>query len=182
MTTSTLIATHTLLTSRLERAGHWFAPLGLRAILAWEFFEAGRAKLYGANWFADLADKFPLPFSLLSSEINWALATWVELIGAVALLVGLGTRYAAFALLLLTIVAIYAVHLPAEWSSFAELWQGYAITDQGYGNYKLPLLLLLMLMPLVFKGAGHLSLDHLLASRRSRDAIPAAQPLPLESM
>ena len=79
-----------------------------------------------------------------------------------------------FALLLLTIVAIDAVHWPAAWSSLAELWQGYAITDKGFGNYKLPLLFLLMLVPLVLNGAGRLSLDHLfLKLRRNRDANPA---------
>ncbi|QNP40778.1 HvfX family Cu-binding RiPP maturation protein [Lysobacter solisilvae (ex Woo and Kim 2020)] len=175
MSTNTITAAHTALISRLERAGNWAAPVGLRAILAWEFFEAGWEKLHGDNWFADLADKFLFPFSLLSPNVNWAMATWIELVGAVAILIGFGTRYAAFALFLLTIVAIHAVHLPAHWSSFAELWQGYAITNQGFGNYKLPLLFLLMLAPLIFKGAGHLSLDYLISNaRRNRGATPAA--------
>ena len=166
---------HASIARRLDGAGHWVAPFGLRAILAWEFFEAGREKLHGDNWFADIADKFPLPFSLLSPTVNWAMATWIELIGAVALLLGLGTRFAAFALLLLTLVAIDAVHLPATWSSFAELWQGYAITDKGFGNYKLPLLFLLMLVPLMFNGAGRFSVDHLVSNLyRPRDATHAA--------
>ena len=148
--------------ARLEGVGEWLAPLGLRVLLAYEYFEAGREKLLGDNWFADIADKFPLPFSLLPDSVNWAMATWIELVAGIALLVGLGTRYAAAALFVLTIVAIQAVHWPAEWSSFAELWQGYAITDQGFGNYKLPLIYLVMLLPLVFNGAGRFSLDHAL--------------------
>lgn len=174
MSTPSLTATHATLAQRLDRTGQWLAPLGLRAILAWEFFEAGREKLFGVNWFAELTDKFPLPFSLLDPSINWALATWIELIGAVALLLGVGTRYAAFALLLLTLVAIDAVHLPAAWSSFAELWQGYAITDKGFGNYKLPLLFLLMLVPLLFNGAGRLSLDHVFNEMRRKRAATRA--------
>ena len=171
MSTYPITRSHRSFTHRLDTAGQWLAPLGLRVILAWEFFEAGREKLTGQNWFADLADKFPLPFSLLDPSINWAMATWIELIGAVALLLGVGTRLAAFALLVLTVVAIDAVHWPAAWSTFSELWQGYAITDQGFGNYKLPLLFLLMLLPLVFNGAGRLSLDHLfLELRRNRAA------------
>lgn len=154
------------LVPRLEGAGQWLAPLGLRALLAYEYFEAGREKLSGENWFADIADKFPLPFSLLPANVNWAMATWIELIAGVALLIGVGTRYAATALFVLTIVAIRAVHWPAEWSSFAELWQGYAITDQGFGNYKLPLIYLVMLLPLVFNGAGRFSLDHALGRLR----------------
>jgi putative oxidoreductase len=148
--------------ARMDGAGNWLAPLGLRALLAYEYFEAGREKLLGENWFGEIADKFPLPFSMLPANLNWAVATWVELVAGVALLVGLGTRYAAAALLVLTIVAIQAVHWPAEWSSFSELWQGYAITDDGFGNYKLPLIYLAMLLPLLFNGAGRLSLDHAL--------------------
>lgn len=152
--------------ARLEGAGQWLAPLGLRALLAYEYFEAGREKLSGENWFADIADKFPLPFSLLPANVNWAMATWIELIAGVALLIGVGTRYAATALFVLTIVAIRAAHWPPEWSSFAELWQGYAITDQGFGNYKLPLIYLVMLLPLIFNGAGRFSLDHALGRLR----------------
>jgi uncharacterized membrane protein YphA (DoxX/SURF4 family) len=110
--------------ARVDGLGHWLAPLGLRALLAYEYVEAGLEKLHGENWFAEIADKFPAPFSLLPANVNWAMATWVELIAGIALLVGLGTRYAAAALFVLTIVAIQAVHWPAEWSSFAELWQG----------------------------------------------------------
>ena len=155
------------LMSRVDGVGQWLAPFGLRALLAWEFFEAGREKLQGENWFADLGDKFPLPFSLLGPNVNWTLATWLELAGAVALLVGVGTRYVAAALWVLTVVAIYAVHWPSEWSSLAELWQGYAITNDGFGNYKLPLIYLVMLLPLMLGGGGRFSLDHLIRARRT---------------
>ncbi|MBU8977845.1 MULTISPECIES: DoxX family protein [unclassified Lysobacter] len=162
------------LLSRVDGVGAWLAPLGLRVLLAWEFFEAGREKLQGENWFAELADKFPLPFSLLGANVNWTLATWTELLGSIALLIGLGTRYAAATLFVVTVVAIHAVHWPSEWSSLAELWQGYAISNDGYGNYKLPLIYLAMLLPLMFGGAGRLSVDHLIASRRASTA--AATP------
>jgi putative oxidoreductase len=153
------------LMARLDGAGQWLAPLGLRVLLAYEYFDAGREKLQGENWFAEIADKFPLPFSLLPANVNWAMATWIELVAGIALLLGLGTRCAAAALFVLTIVAIQAVHWPAQWSSFAELWQGYAITDNGFGNYKLPLIYLVMLLPLLFNGAGRFSLDHALSRR-----------------
>ncbi|MBW8810270.1 HvfX family Cu-binding RiPP maturation protein [Lysobacter capsici] len=163
--------------SRVDGVAPWLAPLGLRVLLAWEFFEAGREKLQGDNWFADLGDKFPLPFSLLGADLNWTLATWTELAGAAALLLGLGTRYVATALWVLTVVAIYAVHWPSDWSSLAELWQGYAISDDGHGNYKLPLIYLAMLLPLMLGGAGRLSLDRLLASRRAPVATAQADRL-----
>lgn len=157
-----LLALWTALTERLEGLGEWLAPLGLRAVLAWEFWEAGREKFRGSNWFMDIQGSFPFPFNLVPTPLSWTLATWAELLGALALLIGAGTRLAAFALFVLTIVATAAVHWPDDWMTFSDLLQGYAITDKGQGNYKLPLLYLVMLVPLILRGPGNLSVDALL--------------------
>jgi putative oxidoreductase len=45
----------------------------------------------------------------------------------------------------------------------SELAQGYAISNKGHGNFKLPLIYLAAFMPLLLSGAGKLSLDALLA-------------------
>ncbi|MFA6051495.1 MAG: DoxX family protein [Methylobacter sp.] len=140
------------------------APLFPRLLLAYEFGEAGLEKLNGENWFADLS--FPFPVNLLSADINWALATGLEIIAPAALILGLATRFFSLALMLLTVVAIAVVHSPAEWHSLAELWKGYAITDQGYGNYKMPLMYLLLLCSLLLSGGGRLSVDAWLKSQR----------------
>jgi len=150
---------------RLDRVGYWLPQLGLRALIGWEFFESGLEKLYGQNWFADIAEEFPFPFGLLPVDASWFIATWAELIGGICLWIGLATRYWALVLAVLTYVAIASVHWPADWSSFAELWKGYAITDRGYGNFKLPLIFIVMLLPLVFLGAGRASIDHLIRRR-----------------
>lgn len=60
---------------------------------------------------------------------------------------------------MLTVVAIAAVHWPDNWSSLAELMQGYVFTDKGQGNFKLPVLFMGMLLPLLLLGPGKLSLD-----------------------
>ena len=148
---------------RTDDLGAWLPHLGLRVLLAWEFGEAGFEKLHGANWFAQL--EFPFPFSVLPAEAAWALATWTELAGAALLLVGLATRATSAALIVLTVVAIAAVHWPDQWMSLAELARGYAITDRGFGNYKLPLLFIVMLVPLLLQGAGKASVDHWLRRR-----------------
>nr|WP_225777233.1 DoxX family protein [Pseudomonas sp. Marseille-Q3773] len=154
------MSTLTRTLSTFDRFGTWSADLPLRLFLAWEFFESGREKLNGSNWFADLQGSFPFPFNLLPAELNWQLSMWAELILPLLLLLGLGTRLAAAGLMVVTVVAIVAVHWPAHWSSLAELAQGYVITDQGFGNFKLPLIYLVALLPLLLKGAGRLSLDH----------------------
>ena len=68
-----------------------------------------------------------------------------------------------------TVVATAAVHWPAEWGSLGALWEGYVITAKGAGNFKLPLLFVGMLLPLVFYGGGRLSLDHVLLKITGRD-------------
>ncbi len=151
------------ITSRLNSAGDVFPALFIRLILFWEFWESGVEKLNGDNWFASRQESFPFPFDVIDPSISWFMATWGELVFAVLLLLGLFTRFAAFSLLIITVVATAAVHWPESWSSLSVLWQGYAISPNGFGNYKLPLLFAIMLMPLIFNGAGKLSLDHLLS-------------------
>jgi len=148
----------------LDSNAQGWAPLFLRLLLAYEFGEAGLEKFNGDNWFADLT--FPFPVNLLPADVSWTLATGLEMIAPVVLILGLATRFFSVALILLTVVAIAAVHWPAEWHGLAELWKGYAITDQGYGNYKLPLIYVLMLGSLVLSGSGQLSIDAWLKSQR----------------
>ncbi len=151
-------------TARLDGLHTWLAPLGLRLIMAWEFGEAGFEKLRGENWFGGMLEKFPVPFNWVPANLSWGLATWFEIIGAFALVLGLFTRFFAFSLLILTFVATAAVHWPESWSSLSDLWQGYQVRNvDGHGNFKLPLLFALMLFPLVLGGAGKFSLDHLLS-------------------
>lgn len=151
----------------LDRRAQTLAPIFLRLLLAYEFGEAGLEKLHGENWFADL--NFPFPFSMLPAEFSWTLATGLEIIAPLALILGFMTRFFSAALLILTVVAISAVHWPDEWRTLSELWKGYAISNQGYGNYKLPLMYIVMLSTLLFSGAGRLSVDNRLRSRRFPD-------------
>jgi len=148
---------------RLDGLGAWLAPLGLRILLAWEYLESGLEKWRGVNWFDTLRAHFPLPLRWLPAEFNWQAATWIELIGGICLLLGVATRATAALLIGLTVVATAAVHWPAQWDSLTTLAQGYAISDQGQGNFKLPLLFIAMLLPLLLQGAGRLSVDGWLA-------------------
>ncbi|MCT8589606.1 DoxX family protein [Glaesserella parasuis] len=131
-----------------------FGLLGLRLFVAYECFEAGLEKWYGQNWFADIQEQFPFPFYLLPSEINWAFAMGAELLFPLLLVVGLFTRFSALGLSVLTIVAWYAVHSG----------MGYNVCQNGY---KMALVYLVILAPLMFQGAGMVSVDFWLQKRFS---------------
>ena len=140
------------LTARLDQIGSYVGVLGLRLLLAWEFWEAGVMKHAGENWFVNIQGNFPFPFSVVPVDLSWFLATWSELIGAVALVIGLGTRFFSVSLIILTLVAWASVHAG----------NGYNVCGNGY---KLPLMYLAMFVPLLLSGPGKLSLDHWLAHR-----------------
>ncbi len=161
------------LVMRLRAAGEVIPPLVMRIVMGWEFFESGLEKLNGENWFADLQSSFPFPFNVVPADASWFIATWFEIIGGIMLWLGLGTRFFAFSLLFLTFVATAAVHWPDMWTMWGDLLKGYAITDMGHGNYKLPLLFVVMLLPLIFNGPGKLSLDHLIAKSLGAPTHPA---------
>ena len=157
----------------LEPAGDWVALLPVRLLMAYEFGSAGLRKLNASetiwgdvpNWFANSLQNFPFPISLFSASFNWFMVTWLEILGGFALVIGLFTRFWAFSLIIVTWVAILGVHWPDDYASLAELWKGYSVTDNGFGNFRIPLLFLVMLLPLVLRGPGKLSVDHLLAKR-----------------
>ena len=163
------------ITDRLRAAGDWLAPLGIRLLLAYEFWTAGMNKLSvegGApNWFANT--DFPVPFGLLSPNLNWLLVTWGEILAAVALILGLFTRFFAFTLIVITTIACVSVHWPESWSSLSQLWQGYSVSrvveDEVFrGNFRIHMLFFAMLFVLVFWGGGKLSIDHLLVKFSQR--------------
>ncbi|MFP4335003.1 MAG: DoxX family protein [Wenzhouxiangella sp.] len=163
------------LIQRLRASGDWVAPLGLRLLLAYEFSTAGYGKFKtgteAPTWFA--SQDFVFPFGLLSANMNWVMVTWGELLAAIAVALGLFTRFFAFSLLVITVVAIAAVHWPASWDSLGQLWEGYSVSrvmDDGEfrGNFRIPFLFLAMILPLVFWGGGKLSLDHLLSTLSGR--------------
>ena len=161
-----ILSIYDVLRAKLNAIGTWLPQLALRLLLAWEFGEAGFEKLHGSNWFADIS--FPFPFSLLPPEFSWGLATFFEIVGAFALALGLATRFFSISLIILTIVAIAAVHWPEHWGTLSELLKGYRIIDEnqdGFGNYKLPVLFIIMFLPLLFNGAGKASVDYLISRK-----------------
>ena len=137
---------------KLNTVGEFAPQLAIRLLLAYEFFEAGLEKLNGENWFAQIQSQFPFPFSIVPTDLSWFLATWSEIIGSIALVIGLATRFSAFSLIILDLVAWYSVHAGS----------GYNVCSNGF---KLPLMYLILLLPLLFSGPGKASLDHFIKQK-----------------
>ena len=133
----------------LDKLGSWLPQLGIRLVIAYEFWEAGVEKYNGQNWFTDFTENFPFPFNIIPADISWLLATWTELAASIAILVGFATRFSAASLIILDLVAWYSVHAGS----------GYNVCSNGF---KLPLMYLVLLLPLFMSGAGKASIDHIL--------------------
>jgi len=140
---------------KLNNIGGYASMLVLRWFVAWEFWESGVEKFNGDNWFIDVQDAFPFPFNIIPVNISWFISTWTELVGAIALIIGLATRFTAVSFIILDIVAWVSVHGG----------NGYNVCSNGY---KLPLIYLVMLLPLLFSGPGKASVDAWIKRRFAR--------------
>jgi len=137
---------------KLNTVGEFLPMLAIRVLIAYEFFEAGLEKFKGGNWFSQIQDQFPFPFNFIPTDISWFMATWAELLGSAAILVGFATRFSALSLIILDLVAWYSVHAGS----------GYNVCSNGY---KLPLMYLVLMLPLLFMGPGKASIDYLLSRK-----------------
>jgi putative oxidoreductase len=128
----------------LEAVSYTWLALPLRFAVATVFWNSAMAKL--ANWDTTLAlfsDEYQVP--LIPPEIAAYMAVTIELTTPVFLALGLMTRFAAFVLLGMTAVIEIFVY-PLAWPTHIQ-WAA-------------------MLLVLLCRGAGALSLDHLLWRRR----------------
>jgi len=127
----------------LDRFPYGLLALPLRLALATVFWNSAMSKL--ANWDTALslfADEYKVP--LLPPEVAAYLAVSIELATPVLLILGLLTRPAALVLLGMTgFIEIFVY--PLAWPTHVQ-WAA-------------------MLLVLLFRGAGRLSLDHLIGRR-----------------
>lgn len=90
-----------------------------------------------------------------------------ESLGAIGLIVGLGTRIAAVGLIATMLGAIVMTHLPY---GFFMNWFG----TQGGEGFEYHLLAIALAIPLVIRGAGAFSLDRVIARIKRRSELVAA--------
>lgn len=155
----------------LERA-RAVAPLALRLTLAPVMLVHGLQKLFSLGMtgqqFGDIG---------LAPGVFWGtVVALVETFGGVALVIGLFTRLASFALFVTQLVAMLVVHLP---NGFLLNWS--LDPAQGGHGIEFNLVLLGSLLALMALGAGTISVDHLIHSRTGkletrRTATPSPAP------
>jgi uncharacterized membrane protein YphA (DoxX/SURF4 family) len=107
----------------------FLAPLALRLYLAPVFWVAGTNKL---NGFDDVVSWFGNPDWGLGLPMPWlmaALATGTEVIGAVLLVLGLGTRWISIPLMATMLVAAFSVHWENGWQAVADAMSPFPPVD-----------------------------------------------------
>jgi putative oxidoreductase len=127
---------------------YWFVALIARLSIAAVFWRSGQTKVDGWH-VSDTAIelfKYEYKLPLIDPVIAAYLATFAEHFFPVLLVLGLATRFAAAALLVMTLVIEIFVY-PDAWPT--------------HGTWATCFLLLMM------KGAGPVSLDHLIARREA---------------
>ena len=145
------------------------ALLLLRIILAYTFYGPAMAKWSNIESTAGFFEYLGIPLP----TFNAYMAAGTELIGAVLLTLGFLTRFISIPLLFVMIVAIATVHgangfhviMPGD----AFTWENPYINGEAIkgtvvvlqNGYEMVLYYMAMLMVLMSKGAGRLSLDYL---------------------
>lgn len=152
---TTLLKTDSSITMALLRVtlGAVFFPHGAQKALGW----------FGGHGFSGTMGFFTSQMGIPALFAFLAIAA--EFAGAIALILGAGTRIAALGIASVMVVAIATVH--GQFGFFMN-WTG---TQQGEG-FEYHLLALAMAVTLVLRGAGALSVDEVLA----RKLEPVTEP------
>ncbi len=146
--TATQLATVGRLIERLERVSYdTLVSTPARLFMAMTFWLSGRTKVDGllsVNQSAFFLFEYEYSLPVISPRLAAYLATYAEHLFPLLLIVGLGSRLSAGALLIMTAVIQFFVY-PGAWSTHL-LWAS-------------------ALAFIVFRGPGQLSVDHWLRRR-----------------
>jgi putative oxidoreductase len=130
----------------LEAIPYWFIALIIRVSIAGVFWQSGQTKVTGWRVNDAAIELFRTEYKL--PLIDPTLAAWLAAIAEhvfpVLLVLGLGTRFAAIGLLTMTLIIEIFVY-PDAWPTHGT-WAG-------------------CLLVLMARGAGAVSVDHLLSAR-----------------
>src|SRR5260370_21264009 len=140
-----------------------WAPLPLRLIVGYGFMEHGFAKLArGPDAFPAILQARGVPAQHL---MGW-LTILVEIVGGLAVLLGVLVPLASIPMAAVLLVAMITVHLPYGFSSIKLQAVTAAGAQFGPPGFETDLLYLACLAALVLGGSGPLAIEGLLAKRR----------------
>jgi putative oxidoreductase len=139
-----------------------WTPLPLRLIVGYGFMEHGFAKLSrGPEAFAAILHTMGVPAPHLMA---W-LTILTELIGGLAVLLGVFVPLVSLPMAAVLFVAMLTVHLPYGFSSIKLLSVTSGRAQFGPPGYELDLLYLACLAALVFGGSGPMTIDNYLRKK-----------------
>lgn len=141
------------------------APLILRLVAGFGFAAHGWAKISrGLSGFEHLLAQLHVPFPAGMAAIT----AWTELLGGLALMVGLLVSVVSLPLICTMLVAMFTVQLPFGYSSVKTV----GLTPQGpvFGppGYEINLLYIAALVVLIVQGAGRFSVDAWIARKSAQ--------------
>jgi len=122
--------------------------LFMRLVLAYGFYGPSMMKLRDLHKAAEAFASFGIP----APHFSTCLVATVEMLGAISMLIGLGTRIITIPLMIVMLVAIATVH----WS------HGFYASQ---GGFEIPLYYLIMLFTLFVYGSGKISFDTLVEDK-----------------
>ena len=141
---------------------HW-AALPLRLIVGYGFMAHGFAKLMrGPDHFTGILQAIGVPEAPLMAAATIA----VEVLGGLAVLLGVRIAWASVPMAIVLLVAMFTVHLPYGFSSIKLQAITSAGAQFGPPGYECDLLYLACLAALVLGGSGPFALDNLLCRKR----------------
>ena len=132
----------------------WLPPLAIRIVVGWVFLWSGWEKLHALPRMIENFRSWGIP----APEVLTPLASGIEFVGGVLLLVGLFTRLASIPMMIVMVVAIAS----AKWGDVDSLETLLGFEEISY---------FVMFGYLAVAGPGPVSLDHLvLKATRQRPA------------
>jgi len=149
------------------KLGRW-APLPVRFIVGFGFIAHGYSKLSrGPDHFAAILQALGVP----SPNVMAWLTIAVELLGGLAVLLGMFVILASIPMIIVLLTALFTVHLHNGFNSVKLLAVTPAGVQFGPVGYEVNLLYIAGLVTLVLGGAGPLSIDGALASKQPKLAV-----------
>ena len=146
--------------NKLLETSESYAPLILRVVLGFVVLMHGMQKLLG--WFGGFGFSKTMLFFTESVGLPWIMGFSVillETLGAIALIIGLGTRVIAFFYIVLPLGMIFTTHLK---NGFFMNWFG-TLKGEGYEYF---ILWIGMALALFILGGGKYAIDKNLQNNR----------------